>query len=271
MGDLGRLRALSSTDRRPVMADLSPHATAAQRGILLSDALRRRRLKSELGPVDRLKVIDTLVPLLEGVYCHLPQKRAGYAVDPVQALRLLRQRCVELTDGEFHLAITGIITGLRDAHTRYVGPSGLRGRVATLPFLVESFGPYAAARFIVSKLAQTADVEDPDFVEGVELVSWNFVPMSRAVDVYSTQETGGAPTPGEQERWKHSPSGRSTTGRPPTSTRSSSGSRPGERCTRCVSRGGWSAYRRQRWRRTRRLRSRQAGTPPQSRSARPRS
>lgn len=176
------------------MADLSLHAAAAQRGMLLSDVLRRRhRLTPALGPGERLRVIDTLVPLLEGVYCHLPQKRAGYAVDPVQALRLLRQRCVELTDGEFHLAITGIITGLRDAHTRYVGPSGLRGRVATLPFLVESFGPYAAARFIVSKLAETADVEDPDFVEGVELVSWNFVPMSRAVDVYATQETGGRP------------------------------------------------------------------------------
>ena len=175
------------------MADLSPQATTAQRGVLLSDALRRRRLMPELGPGERLRVIDTLIPLLEGVYCHLPQKRAGYAVDPVQALRLLRQRCVELTDGEFHLEVTGIVTGLRDAHTRYVGPSGLRGRVATLPFLVESFGPYAAPRFIISKLAQTADVEDPEFAEGVELVSWNFVPMSRAVDVYSTQETGGRP------------------------------------------------------------------------------
>jgi len=176
------------------MADLSLHATAAQRGMLLSDVLRRRRLlMPALGPGERLKVIDTLVPLLEGVYCHLPQKRAAYAVDPVQALRLLRQQCVELTDGEFHLAVTGIITGLRDAHTRYVGPSGMRGRVATLPFLVESYGPYAAPRFIVSKLAQTADVEDPDFAEGVELVSWNFVPMSRAVDVYSSQETGGRP------------------------------------------------------------------------------
>src|SRR5665647_2532120 len=176
------------------MADLSLHATAAQRGMLLSDVLRRRRLlMPALGPGERLKVIDTLVPLLEGVYCHLPQKRAAYAVDPVQALRLLRQQCIELTDGEFHLAVTGIITGLRDAHTRYVGPSGLRGRVAVLPFLVESYGPYAAPRFIVSKLAQTAGVQDPAFAEGVELLWWNFVPMSRAVDVYATQETGGRP------------------------------------------------------------------------------
>lgn len=178
------------------MATLSKLAASAQRGMLLSEALRRRGLMSGLGPGDRLQVIDTLVPLLEGVYCHLPQKRAGYAVDPVQALRLLRQRCVDLTDGEFHLAVTRIFTGLRDAHTRYVGPSGLHGKVAALPFLVESYGPYAAPRFILSKLAETAGVEDPDFAEGVELLWWNFVPMCRAVDVYAAQETGGRPDSG---------------------------------------------------------------------------
>ena len=142
------------------MTDLSWHAATAQRGRYLGDALKGRGLVPEMPPEDRLRVIDTLVPLLEGVYCHLPQKRAGYAADPVQALRLLRQRCIEMTDGEFHLAVTGIVTGLRDAHTRYVGPSGLRGKVADLPFLVESYGPDEAPRFIVSKVAKTADVGD---------------------------------------------------------------------------------------------------------------
>lgn len=173
------------------MADLSWEAASAQRGKYLSDALKGRGLVTTLGPEDRLKVIDTLIPLFEGVYCHLPQKRAGYAADPVQALRLLRQRCIEMTDGEFHLAVTGIVTGLRDAHTRYVGPSGLRGKVAVLPFLVESYGSLEAPRFIVSKVAKTAEVEKSGFAEGVELVSWNYVPMGRAVDVYAAQETGG--------------------------------------------------------------------------------
>jgi len=173
------------------MTDLSRHIEIAQRGRYLSEALKGRGLMPPLGPDDRLKVIDTLVPLLEGVYCHLPQKRAGYATDPVQALRLLRRRCVEMTDGEFHLAVTGIVTGLRDAHTRYVGPSGLRGKVAVLPFLVESYGPDDAPRFIVSKVAKTAEIAETGFAQGVELVSWNFVPMARAVDVYGAQETGG--------------------------------------------------------------------------------
>jgi len=173
------------------MADLRWETATAQHGEYLSDALAGRGLVPTMTPQDRLRIIDTLVPLFEGVYCHLPQKRAGYAADPVQALRLLRQRCIEMTDGEFHLAVTGIVTGLRDAHTRYVGPSGLRGKVAALPFLVESYGPADAPRFIVSKIAQTAGVEKSGFEPGVELVSWNFVPMNRAVDVYAAQETGG--------------------------------------------------------------------------------
>jgi hypothetical protein len=172
----------------------SRESVIAQKGVRLSEALKGGGLTPELGPGDRLKIIDTLVPLIEGVYCHLPQKRAGYAADPVQALRLLRQQCVEMTDGEFHLAVTGIITGLRDAHTRYVGPSGLHDKVAVLPFLVESYGPQEAPRFIVSKLAgsaRTPEMKKLGFSEGVELVSWNFVPMARAVDVYAFQETGG--------------------------------------------------------------------------------
>jgi hypothetical protein len=172
----------------------SRESAIAQKGVRLSEALKGEGLTPELGPEDRLRVVDTLVPLIEGVYCHLPQKRAGYAADPVQALRLLRQQCVEMTDGEFHLAVTGIITGLRDAHTRYVGPSGLRGKVALLPFLVESYGPQDAPRFIVSKLAATAKtpaMRKLGFAQGVELVSWNYVPMARAVDVYAFQETGG--------------------------------------------------------------------------------
>jgi len=173
------------------MGDLSWETATAQKGTYLGDALRGRGLMPPMSPQDRRRVIDTLVPLFEGVYCHLPQKRAGYAADPVQALRLLRQRCIEMTDGEFHLAVTGIVTGLRDAHTRYVGPSGLRGKVAVLPFLVEFYGPQDAPRFIVSKVAKTAGVEELGFTQGVELVSWNFVPMARAVDVYAAQETGG--------------------------------------------------------------------------------
>jgi peptidase S41-like protein len=180
-------------------------ALAAQRGPRLTDALAtagggRRRAALGAAPAgtgldgaQRLEVVDTLAAVLAGAYCHLPQKRAGYAVDPVQALALLRRQCVELTDGEFHLAVTGLVTDLRDAHTRYVGPAALGDQVATLGFLVERYGPDRAPRFLVSKVAEGAGIDDPGFVPGVELEWWNGIPFARAVDLYASRETGGRP------------------------------------------------------------------------------
>jgi hypothetical protein len=141
----------------------------------------------------RTQVLDTLITIIGGVYAHLPAKRAAYAQDPVQALTLLRRRSDALSDSDFHLTVTGIVTDLRDAHTRYIGPSALRGHVAALPFLAEQYGPYDDPHFVVTKVAEDLTAHDPDFVAGVRLESWNAVPYTRAVDVYADRETGGRP------------------------------------------------------------------------------
>jgi hypothetical protein len=137
---------------------------AAQRGRLLTEVMshpRRHRAAVALDAAgsDRLdggqrqQILDTLIVVLDGAYAHLPAKRAAYAVNPVQSLVLLRRRAAQLTDAEFHLTLTRIVRGLRDAHTRYVGPSLLRDHVAALPFLVEQFGPYGRPQFLVTKTA----------------------------------------------------------------------------------------------------------------------
>jgi Peptidase family S41 len=168
----------------------------AQRGCPLSEYLAARRLAppnqlSSLNGASRLRIIDSLLRAIEGVYCHLPQKRSAYATDPPQALRLLRERAVGLSDGEFHLALVGIVTGLRDAHTLYSGPKSDDGEVAALPFLVEQFGPHENPTFIASKIADPSPHRD--FEKGVELISWNGIPFARAVDLYADWETGGRP------------------------------------------------------------------------------
>jgi hypothetical protein len=180
-------------------------ALAAQRGPRLTDALaaagdgpgRAAPAAGQAGTAldgsQRLEVVETLASVLGGAYCHLPQKRAGYAVDPVQALALLGRHCVQMTDGEFHLALHALVTGLRDAHTRYVGPAAFGDQVATLGFLVEQYGPDTAPRFLVSKVAEGADIEGPGFAAGVELEWWNGIPFARAVDLYASRETGGRP------------------------------------------------------------------------------
>jgi hypothetical protein len=145
-----------------------------------------------LSPVERAAVVDGLVAVLDGLYAHLPLKRARYATDPLQRLRLLRQQSPDLDDLEFHHQLSAILTGLRDGHTRYIGPAALRDWAAHLGFLVESWGPTGAPRYVVSKLTRHL-IEDQAFAQGVELLWWNGVPIDRAVDLYAERETGGRP------------------------------------------------------------------------------
>ena len=94
----------------------------------------RQRMSSD----DLHKIVVAFITLIDGLYAHLPQKRAMYGHDPVQRLRLLQQRIGPIDEPSFHRTLSEIITDLRDAHTRYIGPTHYQGRVAVLPLLIES-------------------------------------------------------------------------------------------------------------------------------------
>ena len=147
-----------------------------------------------LTAAQREQVVASFVTLCEGLYTHLPLKRARYGLDPVQRLRLLGRRCAGMEEAAFHYEMAGILTDLRDAHTRYVGPAAMAGHIATLGFLVESFGAPPDQRYIVSKAPVDASlIGDEHFVAGAELRWWNGVPIDRAVDLHADLETGGRP------------------------------------------------------------------------------
>lgn len=147
---------------------------------------------ASLSEAERGEIVDTFIELLEGLYAHLPLKRAMYAIDPVQRLRLLRQRVASIDDAELHAEVAATLASLRDAHTRYIGPAALEGRVATLAFLVEAYGEAGRRRYVVSKVtAGSKRISDAHFVPGVELLTWNAVPIDRAVDLHAEHETGG--------------------------------------------------------------------------------
>jgi C-terminal processing protease CtpA/Prc len=184
------------------MASTAPTLLKSQSGELLS---RRPRLlevshavmpgpsADHLDASDRVAVVDALLTAIGGAYCHLLQKRAGYASDPVQALQLLRTRAANMSEAEFHLVVTGIVVGLRDAHTMYAGPKSLADAVAQLPFLVEQYGPTDAPSFLVTKVADTRLIKDTRFKAGVSLETWNGAPFERAVALHADRETGGRP------------------------------------------------------------------------------
>ena len=143
-----------------------------------------------LSPAERRRLIDGIETVLGGVFTHLPLKRARYGFDPVQRLRILRSQLDELTDDAFHAELADIVTRLRDAHTRYVGPSQLAGRVAVLPFLVDMAGTPSNPTYVVTHVASGLA---PDFRTGVILDFWNGVPIDRAVQRVSEREVGGRP------------------------------------------------------------------------------
>jgi hypothetical protein len=180
----------------------TPSLLKSQTGVLLSrragllevsHAVVPEPSADHLDAADRLAVVDALLTAIGGAYCHLLQKRAGYANDPVQALQLLRTRAATMSEAQFHLAVTGIVVGLRDAHTMYAGPKSLAGAVAQLPFLVEQYGPTDAPSFLVTKVAGTRLIKDTRFKAGVLLETWNGVPFERAVALHADRETGGRP------------------------------------------------------------------------------
>ena len=141
---------------------------------------------------ERFDVLDNWVQVLDSLYAHLPLKLALYGFSPVRAIEHLRQQASGLTDLQFHRELMMLINRLRDAHTQYSGPKSLESAVASLPFLVEAFGPPENPQYLVTKVNNRI-VNDPKFKPGVTLEYWNGIRFDRAVDLHAEAETGGRP------------------------------------------------------------------------------
>ncbi len=161
-------------------------------GLTWAEAVAAAPPRLPLTQTERSTLITMFTDLLDGLYVHLPLKKAMYGIDPVQQLRRLHERSRLMSDDDLHREIATILTGLRDAHTAYIAPSALFGAAARLPFLVEQFGPDSAPHFIVSKVIDEL-VSDAKFVVGVEIVEWNGAPIADAVRRRGLSERGGRP------------------------------------------------------------------------------
>ena len=137
----------------------------------------------------RWDMLDNWVALLDGLYPHLPLKRAMYGYDPIRALEHLRTQVTGLSDDQFHRELTTLLNRLRDRHTQCTH-EGWRGQIAMLPFLVEEYVDNGKRGYLVTKVARR--VPTP-FEAGVELRTWNGIPFDRAVELYADLELGGHP------------------------------------------------------------------------------
>jgi Peptidase family S41 len=138
---------------------------------------------------ERALVVDQAIMLLEGFYAHLPLKRAMYAVDPLQRLRLLRHRLSQFkSDRRFHAEMTDIFTSLCDLHTNYILPVPFKDANAWLPFKVEAYFDRNRRKYLVTRVADW--FTHPTFRKGVELLYWNGIPIARAVEIAGAQSGG---------------------------------------------------------------------------------
>lgn len=176
------------------LSDLIAAADDSVRGVLSGARGLRDFLSKVVGLTDaeRVAIVDQAICLLEAFYAHLPFKRAMYAVDPIQRLKLLKRRLPMLeSEVQFHHEMTAIFTSLRDLHTNYILPRYFADAVAFLPFRVKPCYKSGDCRYIVSEVA--AGMSDPHFKPGVELTYWNAIPIARAIEIAASYHAGSNP------------------------------------------------------------------------------
>ena len=161
--------------------------------VLLKDVLRKNVV---LTRQERLRLVEQALALLEMTYIHLPQKRAMYAVDPVQRLRLVKYRIEQADDDDlpnallFHNEILEIFLLVRDLHTNYLLVAPYSNKTAYLPFLIEEyFDRKQESHFLVTHIAD-GFAHTPPFGVGVEILYWNGVPIHRAVELNGGSQAG---------------------------------------------------------------------------------
>ena len=134
---------------------------------------------------ERKRLVNQALILIEQNYAHLPLKVAMHAVNPVQRLRLLRNRLERQTaqtvDSEtaFHAELSATFHSVRDLHTNYLLPAPYNTQIAFLPFQIEECFENGASVYVVTRLMQgfTAPGLDHAVVK-----YWNGTPIDRAVD-----------------------------------------------------------------------------------------
>jgi hypothetical protein len=193
---------------RAKLKDAEDAVRTQSAAVRLESFLRAFDKKGGLCRRDRLRIVEQALLLLNMNYVHLPLKRAMHAVDPIQRLKLLKFRLLEMKDSEltnemqFHQKMMEIFASTRDLHTMYLLPAPLKDHVAYLPFLIEQyFEPRKrgkrAEKFMVSRVVKefyestpNAGPEALSFEPGVEVLYWNGVPIKRAIELNGESQAG---------------------------------------------------------------------------------
>jgi C-terminal processing protease CtpA/Prc len=174
----------------------------------LATFLAASEKKHRLSRKDRLRIVEQALLVLNMNYVHLPLKRAMHAIDPIQRLKLLRFRLLEMKESEmpseitFHKRMMEVFASTRDLHTLYLLPVPFSDRVAYLPFLIEQCFEIneigeRVEKFMISRVVEEffkarpkSAPEVANFQPGVEVLYWNGVPIKRAIELNGETQAG---------------------------------------------------------------------------------
>jgi C-terminal processing protease CtpA/Prc len=163
---------------------------AAANAPCMTESLKAFRQRAELQsliPKERDMLVGQAIDLLDQFYAHLPKKIEQYKIDPVGSLKALRQKVGKIKDAQFHTELGAIFESLHDLHTGYFLPAPYSKAHCWLPFKVEAYFEPAQnqgepqPKYIVSRVLDGFEA-DPNFVAGVEIVSWGGMPIEQAAD-----------------------------------------------------------------------------------------
>ena len=152
-----------------------------------------KTLVRKMTPKQRAVVVEQAILLLEGFYVHLPLKCAMYAVDPLRRLRLLQQQLEQRhslavrNDRHFQREMMQIFASLCDQHTVYNLPQPYDEYHAWLPFKVEACYVRGRRKYLVTRVIDGFR----QLRKGSEILSWNGVPIERALEAAERQTMGG--------------------------------------------------------------------------------
>ena len=142
----------------------------------------------------RKRLVDQALVLIDDNFVHLPLKGSMHGVDPVQKLRLVKHRLEQSTpstmDHEFafHREMLEIFNSVRDLHTNYLLPAPFDDKVTFLPFDIEEYFDNGEPHYIATHFV--SGFSHPHFKTGVEITTWNAVPIGRAIDVSADLHAG---------------------------------------------------------------------------------
>ncbi|MDH3433620.1 MAG: hypothetical protein OEM60_07170 [Gammaproteobacteria bacterium] len=143
----------------------------------------------------RKTIVEQALLVLAENYVHLPYKQAMHGVNALQRLKLLQHKLQQSKQSqlshpvEFHREILEIFNSLHDMHTDYFLPDPFRQMTAYLPFQIEECYDAGKSRhYLVTKLLHGFDHKT--FRPGAEVLTWNGVPMERAVAISAAANAG---------------------------------------------------------------------------------